>query len=303
MSLYAGVDGGQSSTLALIGDERGRLLGRGVGPPADLVGEARDSRRQAQAIDTAIDAALGDAKLPADAFFASIACGLSGYDAAEPHPRLSARAERIQVVHDAEIALLGALGESSGIVVIAGTGSVALGVDAGGRRVRVGGWGFLFGDEGSAFWIGRRALTLAMRAEDANEPSALRARALECFSLPSLRAVQHAFAHGELSRAAVACFAPDVLALAQAGAEEAREIRDDAVRALAELVCRADMRMGEAPDRLVSYAGGVFDDEPLRELWRLAVREHVARAVVVDPRAEPAMGALLLAREEGAAYE
>lgn len=304
MSLHAGVDGGQSSTLAVVGDERGTVLGRGVGPPSDLVGEERGSARQAEAVDAALAAALRAAQLPADTAFASIVCGLSGHDAGEPVPRLETPARRLRIVHDAEIALAGALAGSPGIVVIAGTGSVALGVDEHGRRVRVGGWGFLFGDEGSAFWFARRALSAAMRAQDRAEASSLGERALERFSLPSLRAVQQAFAHGELSRPALAAFTPDVLALAQAGDGEAVVIREEAARALAELVYLANARLGRAPSeggrRLVSHAGGVLLDEPFRACWIRALQEVAPHAFVIEPREEPALGALRLAREEEA---
>src|SRR5579864_6209298 len=178
MRLCIGADGGQSSTTAVIGDDRGAILGRGVGPPADLVGEPRDSRRRAEAIDLAIERARRDAKLPDDTSFAAIVCGVSGYEESETAPRLATRAQRVRVVHDGEIAAAGALGGRPGIVVVAGTGSVALGIDERGRRVRVGGWGFLFGDEGSAFWIARRALSFAMAREDGGEGGALGKRAL-----------------------------------------------------------------------------------------------------------------------------
>jgi N-acetylglucosamine kinase-like BadF-type ATPase len=294
--VFAGVDGGQTSTLAVVGDEGGRVLGRGIGPAADLVGEPRDSDRQARAIDAAIESARRAAGLEPDSVFEAIVCGLSGYDEeGETPPRLQTRARQVRLVHDSEIALAGALGAAAGIVVIGGTGSVALGLDDEGRRARVGGWGFLFGDEGSAFWMARRAATLAMHRADRGEESALARALLTHTSLPSLRALQQAFAHGELTRSALAAFAPPLLELARAGDVEAHLIRSEAARALAELARRAHAQLAPVQHRRVSYVGGLFADEPLIATWREAVAERIAGALIAPPLAEPACGALQLA--------
>jgi N-acetylglucosamine kinase-like BadF-type ATPase len=292
MTFFVGVDGGQTSTIAAIGDESGTVLGRGVAPPADLVGLPRDSVRRAEAIDAAIARAADAAGLPEDTIFASVVCGISGYEEGEPPPRLTTRARRVRIVHDGDIALSGALGERLGIVVVAGTGSVALGIDAEGRRARAGGWGFLFGDEGSAFWIARRALVSAMRREDRGEKSALGERALAFFGLPSLRAIQLAFQHEELSRPALAAFARVVLELARGDNADALLLRGEAARALADIACAVDARLGKMSARRFSYAGGVFDDRRLLETWSEAVRERIPGAVVAEPAGDPASGAL-----------
>lgn len=295
--MFVGVDGGQSSTTAIVADEAGHVLGRGVGPAADLVGAARDSVGQARAIDAAISAARRAGGLADEIVFDSVVCGISGYEEGDVAPRLETRTRGLRIVHDAEIAFVGALDGGAGIVAIAGTGSVALGVDESARRVRVGGWGFLFGDEGSAFWIARRAATLAMHRADRGETSALGRALLAHTALSSLREVQQAFAHGELTRSALAAFAPGVLQLARAGDIDAHLIRSDAARALAELVWRAHAQLAPMLGRQVSYAGGVFGDQPLRDTWREAVRERMPDAAISEPRAEPALGAVRLARE------
>jgi glucosamine kinase len=295
MSFYVGVNGGQSSTVAAIGDERGTILGRGVAPPADLVGQARDSRRQAETIDLAIERACLDANVRKDSPFAAVVCGISGYEEGEATPRLALRAQHMRIVHDSEIASAGALGGMPGIVVIAGTGSSALGVDEQDRRVRVGGWGFLFGDEGSGFWIARRAVTLAMRREDRGEATALGAAALAFFAAPSLRAIQLAFAHEELSRSTLAAFAQSVSELARTGDVDAHLIRSEAARALAEIASCADVRLGKKIGRRVSYAGGVFGDRQLQETWSEALRERMPGVAIVEPLGDSIAGALRLA--------
>jgi N-acetylglucosamine kinase-like BadF-type ATPase len=297
MRLFAGIDGGQSSTIACIGDES-NVLARGAGPPADLVGEPRDSPRRREALESALDAALASAGLPPETRFASIVAGLSGYDAGfAPHLDLGARAERVRVVHDSEIAHAGALDGEAGIVVIAGTGSVALGnAETGEPFVRAGGWGYFFGDEGSALWVARVALRRAMSRSDRGEASLLRDRALAFYGTHSLRALQHAFAHGELTRPALASFARDVLAAAEEGDHDARDVRAAAAGELADLAATVERHFPRAAMCLVSYAGGLFADAPFAEAFGDALQRALPQAELFDPAHEPAEGALLLAR-------
>lgn len=302
MKLYAGVDGGQSSTVAAIGDGA-REFARATGPPADLVGRPRDPALQAAVVDTAVAAALARAGLDPALRLAGLVAGISGFDRGEsPEPDLSARAERFAVVHDAEIAHAGALGGTGGVVAIAGTGSVALGTSAPGDAfARAGGWGFFFGDEGSAVWIARTALRVAMDREDRGRASVLAQRAVAFFAIGrpdihSLRSIQHAFAHGELTRPALAAFASEVLALADRGDPDAGPVRAAACDALAQLVATVDARLAPAAGRRVSYAGGLFADAPFAADFRGAVERRVPGAVVFAPASDPAAGALVLAR-------
>ncbi len=297
MSLYAGIDGGQSSTVAAIGDASA-TLGRGSGPPADLVGESRDAVRQCEALEAALDAACDAAHVARDAHFACIVAGISGFDAGISHaPDLAHRATHVRIVHDTEIAHAGALAGAAGIVVIAGTGSVALGNEAPGSPfVRAGGWGYFFGDEGSALWIARSALRRAMVRADRDELSKLGDLALASFGALGLREVQHAFAHGEISRVTLAAFASDVLHAASGGDADARDVRSAAALELADCVATVDRRLEPASFRFVSYAGGVFRDAAFVDVFGTALTEAVPHADLVAPAGDPASGALVLAR-------
>jgi N-acetylglucosamine kinase-like BadF-type ATPase len=295
--LYAGVDGGQSSTVAVIGDAT-HIVGRGVGPPADLVGEERDSTRQRDAIESAIRHALAAAQLPRDTRLFAIVAGITGFDpGVSVAPDLSAISDNAIVLHDTTIAHAGALGDEPGIVVIAGTGSVALGNDeTGGAYIRAGGWGYFFGDEGSALWIARQALRQAMLREDRGEPSQLGARANAFFGALSLRQLQHAFAHGDLTRPALASFASETLALARDGDADAAAIRDAAAVALAALTETIDGRLLKTAKRRVSYTGGLFGDAEFTAAFEAHVRTAVPGAVIVAPQTDAPTGALALAR-------
>ena len=294
--LYAGIDGGQTSTECVVADETGRVLARAGGPPADLVGLSRESTRRANVLDAVLQAALRLAGLPAEVHFTSIVAGVSGFDEGYAvAPLIRTSHERFAIVHDAEAAHAGALEGGPGIVVIAGTGSVALGIDAAGKRVRAGGWGSVFGDEGSAFWIVREALARAMRDEDAGHPPEIAAALLEHFGLDSLRALQHAVAHDEITRSALAGAAPVILAAADVGDRVGDEVRRAAAAALARLAHLAQRGLGAARNAPIAATGGVFRNAGVLERWKWNVREYERGATLVAPRYAPVFGALLLA--------
>jgi N-acetylglucosamine kinase-like BadF-type ATPase len=303
VSWFAGLDGGQSGSELLLADEDGTRTFHVTGPACDLVGETAGSQRRAGAVDALLAAAWERAGQAGPPRVRVLVAGLSGYDGYEVEaapPKSSI--EHMRFVHDSEIAHAGALDGEPGIVVIAGTGSVALGIDASGRRVRVGGWGYAFGDEGSAFWLARQAISRAMRARDCGHFAPRTEHALveivrEHFGVHSLREIQHGFASGALTRARIAEFSAALVRMRD-DAEAVRELVDDAVERLAELVKMADPRLAPQRPRPVSYAGGLFSEVAVRERFALALAgpEFDVRA----PRRSPVEGALLLAYRDGA---
>ena len=149
--LVAGIDGGQSSTVAVIGDETGRILGRGTAGPADEIGVGKDSTRLRDALRGALEDARRNAQLPAVSTSLQSLRGSAVTTAASTAGRRSCPRRAFGSMHDTPIAHAGALGGRAGVVVIAGTGSVVYGRNDDGWSCTLGGWGFLFGDEGSAF--------------------------------------------------------------------------------------------------------------------------------------------------------
>lgn len=296
MKLYAGIDGGQSGTTAVIGDERGTILGRGHAGPADEVAQDPSSTRLRDALDGALKDAMAHAGIEPATRFAAIVAGISGYEGRVYGAAPVLPTGALTLIHDAPIAHAGALGGAAGIVVIAGTGSVAYGVDDAGTAVTIGGWGYLFGDEGSAFWIAREALAQAMRDEDRGTPNPRIPALLGHFELPSLRAVARAFYTNRISRDRVAAYARGVLEAASAGDGAAAGLRQAAAGALAHLALYAGRRLAmEAPS--IAVTGGLMNDSGLRERTHDALRELLPRAAIADPAGDPASGALLLARK------
>src|SRR6202050_2996787 len=204
---FLGVDGGQSSTTAVIGDETGRIVGVGRGGPSNHVGAAEGRAKFVGAIQSSVQAACGQGGLDARSIrFTSAYLGLSG----DPEDKESILREilgsdRTLVTDDAQIALAGATAGEPGVVVIAGTGSIALGRNASGRTARAGGWGYLFGDEGGGFWIARQALRAALRWEEGwGVPSSLRARLLDSTGKRNINDLLHRCYTTEFPRPRVA---------------------------------------------------------------------------------------------------
>jgi len=297
-ALVAGIDGGQSSTVAAIGDETGRVLGRGSAGPADEIGQGSESTRLRDALRGALDAARRAASLPESARFDAIVAGISGYDGRVYGRAPELPSDRIVLLHDTPIAHAGALGGRAGVIAIAGTGSVVYGRDDRGGSCTLGGWGYLFGDEGSAFGIARDSLAMLMRAQDEGDASLEEASraARAYFGAESLRALVHAVYKGGIARDRLASFAREAMK-----SDAFAAVVDRGASRLATLIGAA-IAAG-APAR-VSLIGGVFADAAFRDRVERALRDAHPGAEIVPTRYEPECGALLLAyREAGLAVE
>ncbi|MGH7661849.1 MAG: BadF/BadG/BcrA/BcrD ATPase family protein [Vulcanimicrobiaceae bacterium] len=299
MKLFAGIDGGQSSTIALVADERGAVLGRGVAGPCDHIGQSSTSVRFARALEGALADALQKASLPRNSTFEAIVAGISGYEGTIVGVEPQLRTKRTCYVHDARIAHAAAFEFAPGIVVIAGTGSVAYGRNERGADALVGGWGFLFGDEGSAFALARRAVSSAMRAQNEDRRSPIAAEATAFFGVATLRALAHDFYTGKIDRAALAAFAQRVIVLAEEGERDAAALVEEAAAALADLSRTCALRLEyDGSDIGVALAGGTFASAFFRARVQQQIGALMPLADVRVLRDEPAKGALLLAYKE-----
>jgi N-acetylglucosamine kinase-like BadF-type ATPase len=302
MKLFLGVDGGQSGTTALIGDETGRLLGRGEAGPCNHAKSTEGRAKLEAAVRGSVGAACGQAGLDASGLRFEAACfGMSG--GPEDKREILAgilNAGRLAVTHDGVIALSGAVASGRGIIVIAGTGSIAFGRNAAGRAARAGGWGYIFGDEGGAFDIVRQALRAALRAEEGWGPAtALRRMLLDATGARDANEVLHLFYAPEWPRSRVARLAAAVDQAAAAGDAIASGILNQAAAQLAMLSAAVRTQLwtaGEAVD--LAYVGGVFASRPLLERFRSLV-ELESGVRCGAPRYGPAEGALLEAYREG----
>lgn len=292
MKYFLGVDGGQSSTTALIGDESGRVIGMGWGGPSNHVGAAQGRAKFVNAVGECVAAACAQASI--DPRFASACLGFSGGPAdKESIVNEILSSERTLVTHDGLIALSGATSGQPGLITIAGTGSFAFGRNAAGETARAGGWGYIFGDEGGGFFIARQALRAALQFEEGwGTATVLRPMFLEATGAPDVNDVLHRFYTTEFPRPRIAEFSKVVDDAAMSGDEIARAILDDAARQLALIAQAVRQQLFTAGDSaLVAYVGGVFRSKILLERFR-ALLEGAGNRVIA-PVHGPAAGALL----------
>ncbi len=279
-----GVDAGGSHTAVAIGDARGRVLARAEGPGSAM--RPGGAERSAAVILDVARRAATQAMVSLPAVFAVV--GAAGAGFAPEQDALAAAltdagvATRVNVRTDIEIALAAAYGDGAGMLINAGTGSIACARAPDGTLHRAGGYGWQLGDEGSGYWFGRRALAAAGRSQDGREESStLLERVLQALSLRTLDDLVRWSTTA--TPAQVASLAPHVLNAALEGEHVAQRIVEDAGAELL-LLLRVLSRHfpGNDPIR-VSTAGGMLrPGSPLLAALRVKVGTELPRARFAD---------------------
>jgi N-acetylglucosamine kinase-like BadF-type ATPase len=205
------------------------------------------------------------------------------------------------IVNDALIALVAGAGSSPGLVIVSGTGSIAYGVNQHGVAARAGGWGPTLGDEGSGYWIGRRALAAVMRDVDCRGPRTdLTPLVLRHFDLPKPELLVAEIYHQPQGRRAIAALGSVVDVARAAGDPVAIDIMtqaaDELALAAASVISRLDMRGAAFP---ILLSGGMLrESEWLSSEVRRRMAEVAPRTIVRLLTEEPATGAVRLAIAE-----
>ena len=300
MKLILAIDGGGTRTRCAAMREDGRLLATSESGPSNHLQVALDVA--ALSLRCAIDRVLQSAALrPSE--IACVSAGLAGvdYNGAGCQEALeifrSIGYPDVAVHSDMVIAHRGALAGRPGGMALAGTGSVFLGIDESGRTVKAGGWGPLFGDEGSGHWIGAAALRAASQARDGRGPATSlvdvlpRALGVSGFDRVTGRVYRNGARAGEASS-----LAPAVAAAAREGDAVAAEILREAGKALAAGVLALSRALGWTREAFpVSYQGAVLRDcEPVRIAFQESLCVALPAATLLPPRFEPVVGAFLL---------
>src|ERR1051326_25100 len=241
-ALFVGIDLGGSGTRAALADASGAILAFGRGPTGLVGGRAASNRQLARALDAAlapIAARVGNADC-------AVFAGTRGLSIPGRRARLELELSmrfpdaRVRVSNDAHIGLWGGLAGQPGVAVIAGAGSIALARGADGMEGRAGGWGYLLGDEGSGYWIGREALLHYLRCLEGRQP---RSRLIDLIAAANGRSnvvdvLGWFYAnHNQVER--LAALAPLVSEATRGGDLEAASILECAGHALAELAAAA----------------------------------------------------------------
>lgn len=294
--LFLGVDGGQSSTTAVIGDETGRILGSGRGGPCNHVGKAEGRERFLNAIRDSVGLACETAGLDLAALcFEHAFFGLSG----GPEERREIiqevlRADAISLSHDGLVALAGAHAGQPGIITIAGTGTISFGRNAAGKYARAGGWGYIYGDEGGGFDLVRQAVRAILRQEEGwGPPTLLTAALLQATGQSLANDLLHLLYGAEYPRAKVARLAPLVDHAAVQGDRVALEILHSAAQQLAcySAAVRQQLFASGEPVRIAAI-GGAFQSALLFTRFQTLL-ELEEGCALTRPLHGPAVGALI----------
>ncbi len=295
MIYLLGIDGGGSTVRVVVTGSDYIVLGESHGSTVNpnLVG--RDAALQT--IQSAVRQAVAAANLTLEDISAA-GIGVAGADSV--HSETWVRevvsgilpTAEIAPSSDHEIALVGAHGQRRGILVLAGTGSLASGVGASGEYMLVGARGYLLGDEGSGYWIGMEALKAIIRADDGRSlPSSLTGLFLARFDLPDVPAVIPWLYHSGVSRTKeIATFAGTVLEQAEQGDKVASEI---ALRAADELALsvRALRHRLDMESLPIAFAGGLLSSHnPLS----LKLCQLLDLPDIPQPQYPPVIGAAIL---------
>ncbi|MCP2241018.1 BadF/BadG/BcrA/BcrD ATPase family protein [Thermoanaerobacterium thermosaccharolyticum] len=172
MKYVIGIDGGGTKSIITIEDMSGNVLACETGGATNIKSESKDS--VSTALKSLIKMSISNANLAIDDCKA-ICLGTAGAGRAKDREILrnillsTGIKGNIIITNDAEICLAAGTGKLEGIAVIAGTGSIAYGIDKCGRRFRAGGWGHILGDEGSGYYIGLEAIKAALRSYDGRD--------------------------------------------------------------------------------------------------------------------------------------
>jgi len=321
VTYYLGIDGGGSKTTCAVGDGTTTLATSTTGPSNVVrVGEAQARESLHLGVRQACAAA---GITPAQVSHTCLgAAGAAGPEIAGTLRRALAEilSPPIEVVGDMDIALEAAFDAGPGVIVIAGTGSIAYGRDPQGSISRAGGWGFAISDEGSAHWIGRSTIMAVLRAADESatrdpasaEISHLSRALMEAWSAESLNDL--AAAGNSRPPPDFAALFPAVLAAADAGDElaqtvltragtELAQLADIAIRRLfldASSPSKATEGVSSVPDAAVplAMAGGVFRHASfVRQVFYNEVVKLQPRAKLNPLVVDPVEGALRLARK------
>jgi len=236
--------------------------------------------------------------------------GLAGVSHPDHHRQMLAALKEaspisdITLETDARVALAGATGNKAGVVIIAGTGSIACGINSRGRFARAGGWGPAMGDEGSGSYIGRRALeSVVMSYDYRGEPTSMMEPILRHFGVsspPELPPV--IYDDPDSAMREIAQLSKIAVEAAREGDKVARRILKDAAKELAvATIAVIDQLRMERDEFQVAYVGGVFEaGELILDPFRVEIQGFAAHATVAPPIDPPVIGAARMAKSMSA---
>ncbi len=307
-NLVIGIDGGQTSTQCAIATADGKILGLGAGGGLLHFATQGSHEVYVAALGEAVHSAWAAAKLTSQRM-AAVALGLTGVEAGTPEAATAlallpqvVQFDQVDIQGDAVSALNGAHLGKPGVIIIAGTGSTALGIDRNGKTARVGGWGWLTGDEGSACVIGRNAVIAAFHAADGWGPhTLLEVLLMQHFGESRTYDVKRHVYASDFGARGFAALAPLVAHAAEQADAVACQLLDQAGHDLAHTVTTLvrQLNFGDQPVP-VATVGGVFTHiTGVRKTFVDALQSQTPTIQVVEPALPPMLGAVIMALKLG----
>lgn len=318
--LIAGFDAGQTHTTCRLAEAgSGRVMAQGTGPGVCHLAAPQGPQRFQEALSGSLADALGQLSVPADAALppvdgrlAAAAIGASGIEMGTAVQRqgLELAAEtldlpeaRLWVGGDERTALRGAFPDGPGIVVISGTGTIAVGRDGQGREHRCAGWGWILDGAGSAYDIGRDGLALALRMADGRlsktplHPRIWQALELDPEDPEAPQAIKARVVQPGFAPAGLAALAPVVEALAAEGDAEATGLLHRHAEALVDSVSGVAQALRLQAPPVAALGGAITHLHIFRSLFRGVLLRCHPEARLRAPAGDAASGALAIARE------
>ncbi len=303
MKVLLAIDGGGSRTRCVVIDQQGRVVGSAESGPSNHL--QVNQNVVIQSLQEATARALAQNRLLPEQVVC-VSAGMAGVDydgtgAAEIEGVFRELGfTQSLITGDMVIAHAGALAGRPGVLALAGTGSCILGIGPGGERVKVGGWGPVYGDEGSAYRIGQTALRSAARAYDGRGPQTrLLTAMMSALKLSDFRKTMESVYGDKIEPRQVAALSRVAYEVAEAGDEVARAIFVQAGEELAEAVVTAIKKLNLQESKpLVSYQGSVFEAcSVVRERFTEVLKQTLSEVTITPPQFEPVVGAVLIGCE------
>ncbi len=300
---YLGVDGGGTKTSFALMDGGGSILAAATKGNADMLRMGREIFRET--LDSGVAQVCNAAGiLRSEIAYSVFGITCLGDEIIEDIPivegiiREMMQSDSFLAINDVEVGWAGSLACQPGLHLVAGTGAIGYGVDNKGNAERSSGWGPEIGDEGSAFWLGLKLLSLFTRETDGREPkSGIYEMIRKEFRLNNnYELLQILYQDMKMKRESVAALSVLLHQLALAGESKAIRVFEEAANELGHVVKSLIYRLqfAEGVEIPVSYSGGVFKSgrfilEPLQR----ALEEYPVR--LIQPCMQPVMGAALYA--------
>jgi N-acetylglucosamine kinase-like BadF-type ATPase len=289
---FIGIDGGGTKTTAALCDERGHVLAQAVADSSNILSRPwEEVERTLRQLITDVSSRSGAEPDEIE----SVMFGLAGADRPQVQQLILTAFEyefldKMKIDNDAVSALFSGTWGRPGVVLIAGTGSIAFGLSGTGKRYRVGGWGYLLGDEGSGFDLGRQAVSAVLREFDGRgERTMLTELLLHHYSINSADEVIHRLYSSPNPRKELAEVSHLVEQAAERGDTVAWRLVNRAANALVEL---AEVCLAKTKEQLpVVLAGGLLAADTLLRRRVLAA----ATFETVIPSVPPVVGCLVIA--------